>query len=84
MKQLLQNLKTGEISVVTLPEPTLQKGQLLIETNTSLISAGTERMLLQFGRAGLIGKARQQPDKVKQVLYKIQQEGLQCLLAILM
>lgn len=76
MKQLLQNLKTGEIDIATLPEPTLQKGHVLIETNTSLISAGTERMLLQFGRAGIIGKARQQPDKVKQVLYKIQQEGL--------
>ncbi|BBM81682.1 bi-domain-containing oxidoreductase [Candidatus Uabimicrobium amorphum] len=76
MKQLLQNLKTGEISIATLPEPSLQKGHLLIETATSLISAGTERMLLQFGRAGMIGKARQQPDKVKQVLYKIQQEGL--------
>lgn len=76
MKQLLQNLKTGVIDITNLPVPSLQKGHLLVETHKSLISAGTERMLLQFGRASLLGKAQQQPDKVKQVLYKIQQEGL--------
>lgn len=76
MKQLLQNLKTGEVYTANIPRPIVTKKSILIKTHSSLISAGTERSLLEFGRASLIGKAQQQPEKVKQVLYKIKQEGL--------
>ncbi len=76
MKQIIQSLKTGEISVEELPEPALKPGQVLIQTSKSLISAGTERMLLEFGKANYLQKARQQPEKVKQVLDKLRADGL--------
>ena len=68
MLQVLQNLKSGEIEVADVPCPQVQPGRLLIQTRASLISAGTERMLVEFGKASLIAKARSKPDKVKQVL----------------
>ncbi|KRB81493.1 dehydrogenase [Sphingomonas sp. Root710] len=75
MKQVLQNLGTGEMSLTDVPAPHAGRGQLLIHSSTSLISAGTERMLVDFGKAGWIGKARQQPDKVRQVIDKIGTDG---------
>ncbi|GAB3503530.1 bi-domain-containing oxidoreductase [Spirosoma knui] len=76
MKQLIQNLKTGETLLADVPVPQVQPGQVLIQTRRSLVSLGTERMLVEFGKANLIAKARQQPDKVRQVLEKIQSDGL--------
>lgn len=76
MKQILQNLKTGRTELVDVPCPGVAAGQLLIRTTCSLISAGTERMLVDFGKANLIEKARQQPDKVRLVLDKIKTDGL--------
>lgn len=76
MKQLLQSLKTGAIELIKAPCPHLSSNGVLIQTQNTLISAGTERMLLEFGRAGIIGKIKQQPDKVKQVLEKIKTDGL--------
>lgn len=76
MKQILQNLRTGAIEVADVPCPRAGGGQLLIQTTTTLISAGTERMLLDFGRANPIEKARQQPDKVRMVLEKVRTDGL--------
>ena len=76
MKQLVQNLKTGETSLEDVPVPQAGRGQVLIQTTRSLVSPGTERMLVEFGRAGLLAKARQQPDKVKQVVDKIRSDGL--------
>ncbi len=76
MKQLIQHLKTGETLLEDVPAPQVSRGQVLIQTRRSLVSLGTERMLVEFGRASLITKARQQPDKVKQVLEKIQADGL--------
>ncbi|WP_417746808.1 bi-domain-containing oxidoreductase [Rosistilla oblonga] len=76
MRQVIQSLKTGSIELADVPCPALQRGSLLIRSNTSLISAGTERMLLEFGKAGWLGKMRQQPDKVRQVLDKINTDGL--------
>ena len=64
MKQLVQNLKTGTIELAEVPAPHLKEGHVLIETRTSLISAGTERMLLEFGKANLLDKARQQHEAV--------------------
>ena len=76
MKQILQHLKTGRIEVAEVPCPSVSRGQILIRTSRSLISAGTERMLIEFGKGNLIQKARSQPDKVKQVLDKIRSDGL--------
>jgi predicted dehydrogenase/threonine dehydrogenase-like Zn-dependent dehydrogenase len=76
MKQVLQSLKSGKTILEDVPCPQNTPGTLLIETTTSLVSAGTERMLLEFGKANLLGKIRQQPDKVKMVLDKIKTDGL--------
>ena len=76
MKQILQDLKNGATQLVEVPAPQVSKGTVLIETSATLISAGTERMLVEFGKSGLINKAKSQPDKVKQVLEKIKTDGL--------
>ncbi|MBL4832213.1 MAG: bi-domain-containing oxidoreductase [Aliivibrio sp.] len=76
MKQILQNMSTGETTIVTAPAPNVSSGTLLIESKVSLISAGTERMLVDFGNASLISKARKQPEKVKMVLDKVKTDGL--------
>jgi predicted dehydrogenase/threonine dehydrogenase-like Zn-dependent dehydrogenase len=76
MKQILQSLKTGVTEVAELPCPAVKRGQVLIRSNRTLVSAGTERMLVEFGKAGWIDKARQQPDKVRMVLDKIRTDGL--------
>lgn len=76
MKQILQSFKTGVTELAELPSPQVKAGQVLIQTTRSLVSLGTERMLVEFGKASLIQKARQQPDKVKMVLDKIKTEGL--------
>ena len=76
MKQILQNLKNGSTEVADVPCPRAATGQLLIRTTRTLVSAGTERMLVDFGRASLIDKARQQPDKVRMVLDKVRTDGL--------
>jgi predicted dehydrogenase len=75
MKQLLQSLKDGRAELADVPVPCIGRGQVLIQTSTSLISAGTERMLVKFGKANLIQKAMQQPDKVKMVLEKARTDG---------
>jgi predicted dehydrogenase/threonine dehydrogenase-like Zn-dependent dehydrogenase len=76
MKQILQNYKTGEVSVADVPPPIAQRGRVLVRTAASLISAGTERMAVELGRKSLLGKARERPDLVKQVIQKAQREGL--------
>jgi len=76
MKQILQNLKTGDTQVVDVPAPLCCPGHLLIASRRSLISAGTERMLVEFGQASLLAKAKAQPDKVRQALDKIRTDGL--------
>lgn len=76
MKQILQSLKNGVTEVVDVPCPALGRGQVLIRTVRTLVSAGTERTLVDFGKAGLIGKARQQPEKVRQAVDKIRTDGL--------
>ncbi len=76
MKQILQNLSNGETSLVDVPCPKNIKGNLLIATRSTIVSAGTERMLINFGKANYLDKARQQPDKVKMVLNKVATDGL--------
>jgi len=76
MKQVLQNLKDGATELVDVPVPRAGRGQLLIRTTRTLVSAGTERMLVDFGKANWIDKARSQPDKVRQVLDKVKTDGV--------
>lgn len=76
MKQILQSLKTGDIQVVDVPLPKINEHSVLIETTCSLVSSGTERMLVEFGTSNLIGKALQQPERLKQVLDKCRTDGL--------
>ena len=76
MKQILQDMSNGQTLIVDAPAPDSKKGHLLINTTVSLISAGTERMLVDFGKASYLDKARQQPEKVKIVLDKIKTDGL--------
>ena len=77
MKQIIQDLKSGATVLEEVPVPQVKSGCVLIQTTRTLVSLGTERMLVEFGKANLIDKARQQPDKVKQVLDKIKTDGLQ-------
>lgn len=76
MKQIIQDIKNGATILEEVPAPIVRRGSILIQTTRSLVSLGTERMLVEFGKSSLIQKARQQPDKVKQVLDKIKTEGL--------
>ena len=76
MKQIIQSFKTGDTILEEIPAPIIRKGAVLIETTYSLVSLGTEKMLVEFGKSNLISKARQQPEKVKQVLDKMKTEGL--------
>ncbi|HEX2696775.1 MAG TPA: bi-domain-containing oxidoreductase [Anaerolineales bacterium] len=76
MKQLLQNLKNGKITVEEVPVPAPRAGMALVKTAASLISAGTERMVVEFAEKNLVGKARSRPDLVKQVLDRARREGL--------
>ena len=76
MKQLLQNLSSGEIIIKEVPVPNSKKDYILIQSSSSLISSGTERMLLDFGKANLIQKAISQPTKVKEVIDKVKTDGI--------
>lgn len=76
MKQLILSLDNGKTFLEEVPVPRVQQGEVLIQTRASIVSTGTERMLMDFGKAGWIGKVRQQPEQVKQVLEKISTDGL--------
>lgn len=76
MRQIVQHMGQGLTEIVEAPAPSLQSGSLIIASSVTLISAGTERMLVDFGKANVIDKARQQPEKVKMVLAKVRTDGL--------
>jgi predicted dehydrogenase/threonine dehydrogenase-like Zn-dependent dehydrogenase len=76
MKQIIQDLKSGKTILEEVPVPNVKAGCVLVRTTRTLVSLGTERMLVEFGKANLIDKARQQPDKVKQVLDKLKTDGI--------
>lgn len=76
MLQIIQDLQSGDTILAEVPAPALHPGQVLIRTHRSLVSLGTERMLVEFGKANWIEKARQQPEKVRQVLDKVKTDGL--------
>jgi polar amino acid transport system substrate-binding protein len=76
MKQVIQNFKTGELTVGDVPPPALRPGGVLVRTARSVISAGTERGTVSVGQSSLVGKARQRPDLVKQVVANVRREGI--------
>jgi polar amino acid transport system substrate-binding protein len=76
MKQLLQNLRTGEATVAEVPVPVVQSGRVLVRTAASLISAGTERALTELGQKSLLGKARERPELIGKVWEKVKTEGV--------
>lgn len=76
MKQIIQDLKKGNTILEEVPVPKVRLGQVLIRTSRTLVSLGTERMLVEFGKASYLEKAKQQPDKVKMVLDKVKTDGL--------
>jgi len=76
MKQIIQDLKKGDTILEEVPVPSVKAGAVLIRTTRSLVSLGTERMLVDFGKANFLQKAKQQPDKVKMVLDKVKTDGL--------
>lgn len=76
MKQIVQNLKSGKVEVDEVPSPVLHERRILVRTGASLISAGTERMIMKLARKSLAGKARERPDLVRKVLAKIRRDGV--------
>jgi predicted dehydrogenase/threonine dehydrogenase-like Zn-dependent dehydrogenase len=76
MKQIIQDLKNGNTILEEVPAPLVKPGHVLIQTTRTLVSLGTERMLVEFGKSNLFQKAQQQPDKVKEVFNKIKTDGL--------
>jgi len=76
VKQLIQDVGTGEILITEVPAPRCGQHQLLVETRMGLISAGTERYVVDLARKSLLGKARERPNHVKRILQKVRDEGL--------
>ena len=76
MKQLTQNLKTGKMDLMDVPFPVLYKGYILIRNHYSLISAGTEGQKVSIAQKGYIGKAKEKPEQVKQVIDTFKKEGI--------
>jgi len=75
-RELFQDLSSGKVELVEVPDPLVTDNHVLIRNMVSVISPGTEKMLLNFGKASLLGKVRQQPDRVKDVIRKIKSDGL--------
>ena len=76
MKQIIQNVRWGRLKVEDVPDPTVRPGHVLISNVASVVSAGTEKMVVDLARKSLLGKALQRPDHVKRILTKLRQEGL--------
>ena len=76
MKQLIQSFKTGELGLFEVPAPVCQDNGVLVQTTVSLVSAGTEKMLVDFAKKSMLSKAKDRPDLVKQVVDKMKKEGI--------
>ena len=76
MNQIIQNLNDGKTSLAEVPRPFCNSQSVLIQTSNTLVSLGTEKMLVDFGKGSFLQKAKQQPDKVKMVLNKVKTNGL--------
>jgi predicted dehydrogenase/threonine dehydrogenase-like Zn-dependent dehydrogenase len=76
MKQIVQSARSGKLKLTEVPAPQARPGHLLVATRASLISAGTERMVVDFARKSLAGKARSRPDLVRKTLDKARRDGI--------
>jgi predicted dehydrogenase/threonine dehydrogenase-like Zn-dependent dehydrogenase len=76
LKQLVQDIRSGKSVVADVPAPRVRRGHLLVETRASLVSAGTERMVVEFAEKNLVEKARSRPDLVRQVFDKARRDGI--------
>ena len=76
MRQIVQNVRKGKVEVKTVPTPACGQGEVLVAVRASLISAGTERMVMDFAGKSLVGKAKERPDLVKKVMTKVQRDGV--------
>ena len=76
MKQLIQHLQSGKTTLEEVPIPAVKNGYIVVRSIYSLVSTGTEKMLVEFSKASIINKVRQNPDRVEQVLNKISSDGL--------
>ena len=76
MRQIIQNARSGRMEIKEVPEPKVRPGHLLVRTRASLISAGTERMVVEFTKKSLVGKAKARPDLVKKVIEKARRDGI--------
>jgi len=76
MRQVAQNLRSGEIAVAEVPAPALRGPGVLVATSFSVLSPGTERAAVELGQATLLGKALRRPDQVRKVLETVRREGL--------
>ncbi|HYH74180.1 MAG TPA: oxidoreductase, partial [Nocardioides sp.] len=75
MKQVAQNYRSGELTVLDVPEPACRPGGVLVRSLFSLISTGTELMKVSEARLSLLGKARARPDQVRKVMDSMAQQG---------
>src|SRR5215831_16192371 len=76
MRQVVQNVKNGQLEVREVPPPALLAGGVLVRTAASIISPGTEKMVLELGKKSLLGKARERPDLVREVLNRARTYGV--------
>lgn len=76
MKQIVQSARSGKLALKDVPDPKVRAGHLLVRTRASLISAGTERMVVQFAKKSLLAKAKERPDLVRKVLDKAKRDGI--------
>src|SRR3954463_15192599 len=76
MLHVMQSLRTGVTELTDTPVPRASATSIVVETRASVVSPGTERMLVEFGRAGWLEKARSQPEKVQQVLNRVRTDGI--------
>lgn len=76
MKQVLQNFRSGVLKVDDVPDTLCKSGGVLVQNVASLISAGTEKMAIDLAQKSLVGKAKERPDLVRQVIHKLKRDGL--------
>ena len=76
MKQILQSLRDGTVAIEDVPAPNCHRSGVLVQSEFSLVSSGTERMLLEFGKGNAVQKIRSQPEKVREVINKVKTDGV--------
>ena len=76
MKQVIQSYRTGKLALKEVPEPKVSPGHLLVRTRASVISAGTERMAIDFAKKNLASKAMARPDLIKTMAHKAKRDGI--------